>query len=84
MQKNNNTVIRHALFLLYLLHFTSLFGQSGDNLDIKGIILNAKDNSPVSGVSITSISDKKMGTTSDNAGKFTLNLPAGTQRIIVT
>ncbi|HRI19580.1 MAG TPA: SusC/RagA family TonB-linked outer membrane protein [Panacibacter sp.] len=71
----------HKLFLIPLLLICVTVQAQTRN--VKGKVLSAKDNQPVSGASVF-IKGKSTGTTTGNDGSFSLNVPAGNATLVIS
>jgi len=70
----------HKLLLLIPILFVSVFANA-QTRTVTGKVLS--DNKPVVNASVT-VKDKSIGTTTSNDGSFTLNVPTGNVRLVVS
>jgi TonB-linked SusC/RagA family outer membrane protein len=69
----------HKLFLLPVLFL--YLSATAQTRTIKGKVLSAQDNQPIAGASVR-VKNTTIGTTSDNDGSFTLDVPSGNATLV--
>ncbi len=70
------------LLLLFLILYATLPALS-QNVTVTGKVIDSKDNKALEGVSIM-VKDSKTGTQTKSDGSFSISLPAGTKRLVVS
>ncbi|MEO6168578.1 MAG: TonB-dependent receptor [Chitinophagales bacterium] len=75
-----STTVKYVATLLWLLLATLSFGQTSGTL--KGLVLDDESRNAVIGANIFLISEKSLGTATDEDGKFTLLLSPGNQTLV--
>lgn len=79
MPKKLTPAVKITVLLLCFLFPALLFAQSS----VSGTISSAKDQSPVSFATIT-VKGTKIATNSDAEGRFTINVPAGSNTLVIS
>lgn len=68
---------------VFLLFFFSAIAH-GQQMTVNGLITSAEDGEPIIGASVTVKGNTTIGTVTDLDGKFQLNVPNGTKKIVVS
>ncbi len=71
----------HKLFLIPLLLIC--VAVQAQTRSVKGKVVSAKDNLPVSGATV-SVKGKSIGTTTGNDGAFSINVPSGSATLVIS
>src|SRR3954466_12734418 len=79
MRKEICHAVRLSISVIFILLSSSLFAQR----KVNGTVYSAKDNQPISGATVL-VKGTSTGTTTGTNGAFTINVPSGSNTLVIS